>query len=314
MIIGDIQKKVFGNSMMGGNVDKTEFDPLIITDRGTGKKYYGGDQDWYKSNTQAFAGCGSVACANMLRTLAFKYPDRFNDKNVSEDLRALTGNECYKDEFISFMGNIYKSMLVFELPVVRKIYDMCKRGSKLFKGPVMPSYGMGAGGFIRGSLKFCKNRGLMLHMHSLLTAFCSYDKGLEFIKEGLDKCGSVVMLTSLNRHPLKLYSGKSGRLENGYDSKNGVRSHFMTITGIEEDEQGKPLIKLSTWGRVATVPYEKLNRSWHLSRAYTSCLYYMTPAGSEAVVRADMRNAAGMFFKALFRGLFGRFIRGSKLN
>ena len=101
--------------------EKSKYDPLIITDRKTGKKYYGGDQEWYESNTQAFAGCGSVACANMLRSLAHKYPEVFSDGKVSKNLRSLTREEYYKDDFLAFMGSIYRSMLVFEMPVVRKL-------------------------------------------------------------------------------------------------------------------------------------------------------------------------------------------------
>ena len=286
-----------------------EYDPLIITDRDTGKKYYGGDQEWYASNTQAFAGCGSVACANMLRSFAHKYPGSFDDEKVSANLRSLTRDKYYKDDFLDFMNSIYASMTVFEIPLVRRLYDVSSRGHVLFKRLLIPSLGMGIGGFIRGSLKYCSDRGLKLHAHALPTAFCPYNRGLDFIRRGLDECGSVVMLTALNRHPLKLYAGASGELERGYESRNGVRSHFMTITGIAYDEEGAPVIKLSTWGRIATVPYDKLNRSWQLSRAYTSCLYYFTPAGSDAVVRADMRNSFAIMVKALFLGAFGRFIR-----
>ncbi|MCR5508875.1 MAG: hypothetical protein K6F34_09315 [Lachnospiraceae bacterium] len=297
---------------MLSKTQQPDFDPLIITDRETGRKYYGGDQDWYKSNTRAFAGCGSVACANMLRTLAVKYPDKFTGDKVSDDLGKLAAGDCYRDDFLSLMSGIYKTMLVIEMPFIRRIYDLCRRGNKLFKRLLIPSFGLGIGGFIRGCLKYCRSRGLMLHMHSLPTAFCPYDRGLKFIEEGLEKCGSVVMLTSYNRHPLKLYSGESGRLENGYDSRDGVRSHFMTITGIVREENGEPLIKLSTWGRVATVPYDKLNRSWHLSRAYTSCLYYLTPTASETVVRADLRHSFKVMIRAFFLGAFGRFIPSGK--
>ncbi|MBR4720078.1 MAG: hypothetical protein IKP31_07545 [Lachnospiraceae bacterium] len=287
-----------------GEDRKTEYDPLIITDRRSGGKYYGGDQNWYMSNTRAVAGCGSVACANMLRTLACKYPERFMDEGVAGELKALTGDVYYKDDFISLMGDIYRSMLVLEVPVIRRIYDAVKRDNKVFK--VIPSnLGLSLNGFISGTLKFCRSKGLLLHVHALPTAFCSYDRGLEFIKEGLSKGGCIVMLTSLNRHPLRLYSGRSGELESGSDTKKGVRSHFMTITGIVDNGDDAPLIKLSTWGRVATVSYDKLNRSWHKTRAYTSCLYYFTPAGSDAVVRADMRNSVFVLCRAVFRGLFG---------
>ena len=293
----ETEKKESRNEMSG-------CDPLIITDRQSGRKYYGGDQNWYGSNTMAFAGCGSVACANMLRTLAHKYPNEFNDEGVSGELRSLTGDIIYKDDFTGLMGNIYKSMLVLEIPLIRRIYDLVKRDNKVFK--VIPSsLGLSLNGFINGTLKYCRSRGLLLHSHTLPTAFCSYDTGLDFIRKGLDISGCVIMLTSLNRHPLRLYSGKSGELEGGNDAKKGVRSHFMTITGIVDDKTLGPLIKISTWGRVATVPYDKLNRSWKKMRAYTSCLYYFTPARSGAVVKADMRRSFLVLCKAVFKGLFG---------
>ena len=112
---------------------RTGYDPLLITDRSSGRKYYGGDQNWYKSNTMAFAGCGSVACANMLRMLAHKYPARFNDEGVAGELRALTDDVYYRDEFTGLMGNIYKSMLVLEIPFIRNVYDSVKRDNKIFK-------------------------------------------------------------------------------------------------------------------------------------------------------------------------------------
>ena len=289
-------------------INRTEYDPLTVTDRETGATYYGGDQGWYRSNTMAFAGCGSVACTNMLRILAHKYPDIFKDERVPKELRELTRNTYYKDDFTALMGKIYKSMLVFEVPLLRRIYDAVKRGNRVFK--VVPaSFGMSLNGFIRGTLKYCRKQGILLHAHAVPTAFCSYDKGLDFIREGLDKGGSVVMLTAMNRHPLRLYSGRSGELKQGYDSRKGVKSHFMTITGIVDNGDGSaPLIKLTTWGRVATVPYDKLNRSWHKTRAYTSCLYYFTPAQSEAVVRADIRKSYITLIKAVMRGLFGRLL------
>lgn len=283
-------------------------DPMTVMDRGTGREYYGGDQNWYKSNTMAFAGCGSVAALNMLRSLALKHPKVFNDTGVSDELNVLTDRVIYKDDYTFIMKDIYKSMFVFEVPLIRRLCDSLKRGNRIFKY-IPPSLGLSLFGFITGTLKFCKNRGVNLHVRALPTAFTSYDKGLAFIREGLLRSGSVVMLTSFNRHPLKLYSGGPGELKGGYDQKKGVRSHFMTITGIEEGQEG-PLIKLTTWGRVATVPYRDLNRSWHGIKAYTSCLYYFTPARSVNTVRADMARSYGVFLLAVLKGLFGWIIPG----
>lgn len=288
-----------------------KFDPLTVTDRETGREYYGGDQNWYRSNTMAFAGCGSVAALNMLRSLAIKYPVEFKEKNVSDELGMLTDKVIYKDDYTSVMRDIYKSMFVLELPLIRRLCDHLKRGNKLFKF-IPPSLGLSMFGFITGTLRFCAKRGLNLHVKVLPTAFTSYDKGLNFIKEGLKKGGSVVMLTSLNRHPLRLYSGGVGELNGGYDQKKGVRSHFMTITGIIEDNSKEPLVKLTTWGRVATVPYSRLNRSWHGMRAYTSCLYYFVPTNSPGLVRADMAKSYAMYAWAVIKGLLGWVVPGNR--
>ncbi|MCR4806664.1 MAG: hypothetical protein K5857_03215 [Lachnospiraceae bacterium] len=287
--------------MTGDNEKK--YDPLTVRDSSSGKEYYGGDQEWYRSNTRAYAGCGSVACANMLRILADRYPDAFLREGVDAELKRLTGETLEKSDFVELMSSIYRTMPVLELPLIRSLYDLCKRSNKVFKKIVRPSYGMSINGFIRGSLKYSDMRGLKLHAHSLPTVFCPYEKGLDFIREGLDKGGCVVMLTSLNHHPLRLYNAKAGQLEGGYDSK-GVRSHFMTITGLVDEPEGSPLVKITTWGRVATVPYDKLNRSWQKMRAFTSCLYYFTPAESEAIVRADIRNSIFVLFKALAHTVF----------
>lgn len=288
-----------------------KFDPLKVTDRDTGKEYYGGDQNWYKSNTMAFAGCGSVAALNMLRTLAVKYPVEFKGKNVSDELGVLTEKVIYKDDFTYIMKDIYKSMFVLELPIIRRLCDLLKRGNKLFKF-IPPSLGLSMFGFITGTLRFCAKRGLYLHVKVLPTAFTSYDRGLDFIREGLKKGGSVVMLTSLNRHPLRLYSGGVGELNGGYDQKKGVRSHFMTITDIVEDNPQGPLIKLTTWGRVATVPYSRLNKSWHRMRAYTSCLYYFTPTDSPGLVKTDMAKSYAVYVWAMIKGLLGWAVPGNR--
>ena len=288
-----------------------KFDPMTVTDRDTGREYYGGDQNWYKSNTMAFAGCGSVAALNMLRNLAVKYPVEFRGSGVSDELGMLTDKVIYKDDYTSVMKDIYKSMFVLELPIIRRLCDFLKRGNKIFRF-IPPSLGLSMFGFITGTLRFCAKRGLNLHVKVLPTAFTSYDKGLDFIREGLKKSGSVVMLTSLNRHPLRLYSGGAGELNGGYDQKKGVRSHFMTITGLVEDNPKEPLIKLTTWGRVATVPYSRLNKSWHRMRAYTSCLYYFTPTDSPGLVKADMARSYVVYVWALIKGLLGWAVSGNR--
>ena len=289
---------------MGQMTETNNYNPLIITDDTTNARYYGGNQDWYSSNTMAYAGCGSVAAANMLRVLAGRYPDAFT--GTDSEIGTLTDEKYYKSSLLKLMADIYNTMLVFETPLIRRIYDFGKqknRGRKLYKY-LIPSFGMSICGFIQGTLRFCESKGLLLHSHSLPTAFISRKRGIDFIKRGLETSGSVVILTSLNRHPLKLYNGECGRLEKGYDTKYGMKSHFALITGIESQDDVDTLV-ISTWGRVASVEYSQLYKSWQSPLAFTSCLFYFTPVKSKRVVKTDKMLAIAALIKAVFRGLFG---------
>ncbi|MCR4739988.1 MAG: hypothetical protein K5886_06980, partial [Lachnospiraceae bacterium] len=155
-------------------------DPLIITDKEDGKKYYGGDQSWFAKNSRAFAGCGVVAGVNVLRTLLQR--DDFEDRTLGEDLRTLQKSEISRTEYTGIMNNMYKKMFVYETPVFCQLYDHAKRESRLFKKFLIPSFGMSPDGFIRGLLKYAKDNGIILHSHSLATTFQTYEKGLAFIE------------------------------------------------------------------------------------------------------------------------------------
>ncbi|MCR5106737.1 MAG: hypothetical protein K6B28_01095 [Lachnospiraceae bacterium] len=259
-------------------------DPLTITDKGTGRKYYGGDQAWFKENTRAYGGCGVVAGTNMLRTILLK-DDSIEVKG--EELKKLKDTEVTKDDYIRVMNNMYKKMMVFEVPIINRIYNAVKRNAKWTK-IIIPSFGMSQGTFIRGLLSYAKENGILLHSHILTTTYCSYDKALEFIKEGLSDCGAVTILTSFNRHPLKLYSNE----EDKKTSESSMRSHFATVTEILYNDKNEPVLKMSTWGRMATVSYKELYHTWQKRRAYSSTLFYFTKAASNAVYRADIRNSA----------------------
>ncbi|MCR5735862.1 MAG: hypothetical protein K6G22_14775 [Lachnospiraceae bacterium] len=268
-------------------------DPLIITDNKDGKKYYGGDQSWFDKNTRAYAGCGVVAGVNVLRTLMQR--DSSIKTDVGEDLKIMKKSDISRDEYTGLMNKMYKKMLVYEIPGINMIYNASKRGSKLFK-VFIPSFGMSPDGFIRGVLKFAKDNGILLHSHSIATAFQSYEKGLSFIKEGLEKSGAVVIMTSFNKHPLKLYP-KPDDKKNA--SNTSMKSHFATITEILYNDGGDPVLKLSTWGKMATVTYKELYETWQKRCAYTSTLFYFTRAESDAVYRADRRRAILTLLKCI---------------
>lgn len=278
-------------------------DPFLIMDEDNGAMYYGGDQAWFKRNTMTFAGCGVVAAANTMRALLCKYPDAY--EKASGRLKTLGNVIITKSEYISVINDMYRKMFVAELPVANMIYDIkdVEYGSRLFNR-IPPSFGMNASSVVRGLLRYADSHGVLIHDAYISASYIDYEKGLDFIKEGLDRNGAVILLTSFNRHPLTLYSGKAG--ETGKPvSVSGMKTHFATITGITGDKED-PLIKLSTWGRVATISYRDLHKSWQKRRSFVSALIYFVPERSRAMYRADLRKASAFLPLCTLQSIIGR--------
>ncbi len=278
-------------------------DPFLIVDDDNGTMYYGGDQSWFKRNTMTFAGCGVVAAANTMRALLCKYPDAY--EKASGRLKTLGNVIITKSGYISVINDMYRKMFVAELPLANIVYDMknVEYGSKLLKY-IPPSLGMSASSLIRGLLRYSARGGVLIHDVYLSTSYIDYEKGLDFIREGLNKNGAVILLTSFNKHPLTLYSGKAGETVKSV-SVSEMRTHFATITGIIDDKK-EPLIKISTWGRVATISYRTLHESWQKRRAYVSALIYFVPERSKAMYRADLRKASACLPLCVMQTIMGR--------
>ena len=232
-------------------MNETDF---LIKDPDNQKEYFGGNQAWFPRNTQAHSGCSSVAALNSFLMLTHRFPI---DKTV----------------YLKYMNEMYKTMGALETPILRKIYDMNKN-VKICK-LIPPSFGQGSLGFILGMLRFAKKKGLALRSRFRPTFLCSYRSGLRFIKKGLTENGAVTLLTARNRHLLTLYSAFTST-ESTPQSPNKMRNHFVTITGIDETA-GKVRLLISTWGRIATIDYDDLVRSWHTLGALQSAMYYFSP-------------------------------------
>lgn len=282
---------------------------FYVIDAKTSKQFYGGDQGWFVSNTRAYAGCGPVAAANMWITLLKKHPQLI--KPSSQTLlqpapkQSYSANvpSCDKNTYMDLMNNLYEAIKTLEVPVLNWIYDHCSRENKFFK-KVAPTNGRSICGFIKGFLRYAKNQGVLLHAHTLPTAFCSYEKGLHFIEAGLKECGAVVLLTSFNRHPLTLYRDTCGKLEQPYELKEGMRCHFATITDIFYPADSSPVLILSTWGRIASVKLDSLAATWQSRKALDSALFYFTPADFPEVTDKGIKSARRMLFQAVRQTLF----------
>ena len=321
----------------------TQINQQLIIKDDNGAAFYGGDQSWYTSNCRAMAGCSSVAGANVLRTLvqrdaALKSSIKHSKKIPAGIKYALCDDIPTKEDYSLFMTAMYETMKAFEIFPLNKIYDRVKRNNKFFN-IVKPNTGRSCIGFIRGLLKFAKQFGIELHVHSLTTAFCDSEKGLDFIRKGLDESGIVVLLTSFNTHMLRSYTADSFVLprDDNAESEPGVsdepvkvgtaidssqkkskplmrypdakmKCHFAAITGINEPEPGSPekrSLVITTWGRVAETDYDELVKSWKSIKAWESALFYFTLSDT-ATRKKDARRSYRVFLSGLKQTLLRR--------
>ena len=239
---------------------------LKITDS-KGNVYYGGNQDWYSSNTRAQGGCSSVAGANALRALARSdklcHDTIRSSKKMPVEIRnALLKKECRRDDFLMLMTGIYNTMRSFEVFPLNIIYDRNKRSSKCFKY-LKANNGRSSIGFISGVIRFAKKIGLNLACKALPTAFAGKKSVIDFIREGLTVSGSVAILTSYNKHAITTLNPTQC---------STMKCHFATITGMDDSK-----IFLSTWGKSGYAEIDEWVTSLNSIKAWESTLFYFVP-------------------------------------
>ncbi|MBO4266062.1 MAG: hypothetical protein J5910_02630 [Lachnospiraceae bacterium] len=241
------------------------------------KPSYGGDQRWFSSNTKAAGGCGSVAGANVLRSLAM-VNTQFRDQIISSSTipvavkDALCSKNPGHDSFSLLMTGIYETMGSFEVFPLNRIYDRMDRSSKAFTR-IKSTFGLSNVGFIIGIIRFARKFSLDLAVKSCPTAFMSKEEAGAFIREGLASSGAVVMLTCRNRHNARLFDPGCDLKDRLIDGKDAtIKGHYTTITDMDGDR-----LLITTWGKPGVVDLNELAGSWQSIRAYESCLMYIYP-------------------------------------
>jgi len=248
-----------------------------------GTQYYGGNQDWYSSNSWAMAGCGSVAGANALRCLARHNKEVrksiISSKKLPSQIKsALCSPDISLENYSLLMTDVYCKMKAGEIFPINRIYDRSVRGKKLFNY-IKPNLGLTNTGFIIGIIRYAFKFGLNIKVSFLPTAFCDLSSGRDFIEKGLKEAGSVVILTSYNRHNIRLFPRNSSLEQpleagrNGYDAQ--MKCHFATITDIDTDSNR---ILMTTWGKPAIGDLNEIASSWQSIKSFQSTLMYISPS------------------------------------
>lgn len=274
--------------------DVMTYFPLVANPE-NGVDFWGGDQRWFVRKAQRQGGCGPTAATNVLACMAAK------DTAMAEKLGLtfLPDGRIEKDEYARFMEEVYRTVGTGEVPVWRNIVEKMKAE----RPPFPPSFGRGAIGYEKGVLKAAKSKGIYLAAHRKTFSYLGYDEGFDFIKGALEAGHPVGFLTVWNRHPLTVYW--NGYEKPGSVQKNGVRSHFMTMIGLRAGkEAGKWDVLLSSWGRICTVGYDELCKSWQSPLAMGGEMVYFTP-DSEQRAKRDIVRAYGALPQSIGKTIVG---------
>jgi len=276
-------------------IDLSNF--ISVYDPNTDKMYYGGNQSWFLSNTRARAGCGPVSATNILLCFAKNNPLIATKLKIQFE----QGTIITMQNYLFFMNDVYETMKTWEVPILRKIYDRCKRNNAFFQ-KISPNNGRSICGYIRGTLKYASKHALYLKSHALPASFCDYEHALYFIKQGLSETGCVGMLTSYNQHSLTLLPEDCRSIDASSSIKKTMQNHFVTITGMIPGDSPKLLV--STWGRIALIDYSELFISWQSRKALDSALIYFTSDASQEDTQKSIKDAAQVLCAAIFQTIF----------
>lgn len=242
--------------------------------------YFGGNQSWLSRNSAACSGCGPTSAANIFTSYAK------NNSTYARDLGLIFHDNkiVTQDSYVALLNHIYKTLKPIELPVLSSIYDRLARNNKFFaKFP--PTLGLNLLRYTRVVLRYGLQHNIYLQRRSLATMFCSYTRGLTFIKLALANDFPITMMTSFNTHAITVYDHP--HLYNGRDEK--MKKHFVTITDIRESKDNtSPDLIVTTWGKPATISYADLYKSWQNIRAIGSGMVYFIPVKNKKIARRSL--------------------------
>jgi len=189
-----------------------------------GKKYYGGNQAWYKwpndkkkEKVAQEGGCGTVASANIVAYLA-RHNSKYKEMYAYSDYT--------KANFLLHMEDMY------EYVTPRHI-----KSQPLGVWPI--------GMMEDGIEKFARDRDVELHAVSKYLYSFTRETIIDYIKEGLEKDSPVAMLIGTGGSNNVTITEPDGSEISG----NSFKLHWVTITELEVDEiNDTAKVKVSSWG------------------------------------------------------------------
>ena len=190
--------------------------PELLSISDSNSTYFGGNQDWFLEEEKRKRGCGIVAAGNILMYMS----------GTATKYSPLYRGEHTRADFTSHICEISRYL---------------KAGSFGIWGTMR---------FVSGALAFAKARGVALAPKKL-TAVFTVRKAAEFIKEGLETDKPIAMLIGFN----KRLKGVACAFPHGSYTCS-LNKHWVTVTELRENQEGKCTVGVSTWGASADIDLE----------------------------------------------------------
>ncbi len=214
----------------------SDIDSLKIADD---KKYYwGGDQNWYKTETMRYGGCGPATAANILVYL----------KNNMDNNHGYIHEPISKDSFLCLMEMAYGFVRPWELYQADDRNDMHR-----IYGHMLPA----SLGVVDYRI-FCSEFKKMAHalgvdVHAEKYNFKRNKESIKvFIREGLEGDCPVALLNRFKSVGMKYGNhGMSGK-------EVAYKLHWVAIVGMREEPGEETVLEVLTWGMKAEVSLDAL--------------------------------------------------------
>lgn len=260
-------------------------------------KHYGADQNWFLRKEQQAGGCGPIAAANVLASLAAQ-----NKKMAAKlNLRFQAGEaNILQKDFLILMNRVYNTMPILETPTINK--KLGKENKEILKMNIPASLGTDGASFLNGIIAFGNQNGIALKSHIFIASYTQYRSGLLFIQKALIKGLPIVLLTARNAHPLWKYNSRSINLDK--KEVELLKSHFVTIVGIRNTEIS-PQLLVSTWGHIAVIDYRQLWESWQNFSAMGAGMFYFTMGSDLKKSQRASFSAYSFFPKTIEKSVLG---------
>ncbi len=271
-----------------------------------GVVYYGGDQNWYDDppanrnlpSIESLAGCGIVAMLNIL--ISFCFGNEVIAQKMG--LHYYYDGTIHKNDMLALMRSAYQTVGSAERPLAAARYR--KKAAQPQPDPVKnkkvpPSFGIWGGRFVRGTLRLAGQYGLSVGCRTLLTQYCGYREGLDFLTGALNRGEYVDLYTTFNDHPMLLFpDGKDPFSLPPAPHKNSL--HHVVVVGLIASET-RPQIIVSSWGCLGVIDYNTLYESWQSGKAVASALFNVYQTGSPKDTVLARRASMSMLFRSLLR-------------